>query len=281
MSSRIILHVGSPKCGSTYLQQVMLRNRAALAEAGVSYPHDGGGHPGNAAQIADITEATLDALFAGDVRTVILSHEDLFAHAAKGRELARLSAAKDIEVQVIAFLRPFSEFIFGDYSQFMKQHFDTYLKTRAPYGGRGFERFSVDRSRSLSPVGYFKAWNQLFPGRELILSSHRDIRTVVEGLIGEVPGLTWEVPRDSTNPSLRMADCDRLAAALRDKKRPDDEVREMFRQAFRDTDKPDGGKTRERIAWIEALFAVQNAALLKEFGFDNRRRAPAAKVEGS
>ena len=34
--------------------------------------------------------------------------------------------------------------------------------------------------------------------------------------------------------------------------------------------RPDAGKTAERRAWIEALFARQNEELLKEFGFDNR-----------
>ena len=30
MTRRLILHVGSPKCGSTFLQQVLLRNQAQL-----------------------------------------------------------------------------------------------------------------------------------------------------------------------------------------------------------------------------------------------------------
>jgi hypothetical protein len=39
---KVVLHIGEPKTGTTYLQQVMWRNRAALAAAGVVLP---GHHP--------------------------------------------------------------------------------------------------------------------------------------------------------------------------------------------------------------------------------------------
>jgi hypothetical protein len=37
---RVFLHVGAPKTGTTFLQNVLWQNRAALARAGVSYPLD-------------------------------------------------------------------------------------------------------------------------------------------------------------------------------------------------------------------------------------------------
>ena len=37
-TARATVHVGAPKTGTTYLQAVLWRNRAALADAGVSYP---------------------------------------------------------------------------------------------------------------------------------------------------------------------------------------------------------------------------------------------------
>ena len=52
MTRRIILHFGAPKAGSTFLQRVLLQNTDRLAAAGVAYPHDGSGHPGNAEAIA-------------------------------------------------------------------------------------------------------------------------------------------------------------------------------------------------------------------------------------
>ncbi|TFV59870.1 hypothetical protein E4P41_11155 [Geodermatophilus sp. DF01-2] len=42
-SQRVVLHVGTPKSGTTYLQDLMWASRPALAQAGVSYPGD---HPG-------------------------------------------------------------------------------------------------------------------------------------------------------------------------------------------------------------------------------------------
>lgn len=40
MARRILLHVGTPKTGTSYLQDVLFRNRERLAEAGVLYPAD-------------------------------------------------------------------------------------------------------------------------------------------------------------------------------------------------------------------------------------------------
>ena len=38
MAERVLLHVGTPKSGTTYLQQLLWDNRDALARAGVTYP---------------------------------------------------------------------------------------------------------------------------------------------------------------------------------------------------------------------------------------------------
>ena len=40
MSSRVLLHVGTPKTGTSYLQDVLFRNRRTLASAGILYPGD-------------------------------------------------------------------------------------------------------------------------------------------------------------------------------------------------------------------------------------------------
>ncbi|MDP3891380.1 hypothetical protein [Nocardioides sp.] len=40
MSKRVLLHVGTPKTGTSYLQDVLFRNRKTLAEAGILYPAD-------------------------------------------------------------------------------------------------------------------------------------------------------------------------------------------------------------------------------------------------
>ncbi|MEH6645908.1 hypothetical protein [Sulfitobacter sp.] len=272
MKRRIILHIGSPKCGSTYLQQVMLQNRDALARRGIRYPHDGGGHPGNAAHLTNIDRETLAEYFSGGIHTVVLSHEDLYSMTKRGEALAVLTREEGIVVQVIAFLRPFSEFIYGDFSQFMKQYFDTFLAERAPYGGRDFEAFAQRRITTLKPANYLCNWQTLFPDCPLILSGHRGIRPVMNRLFGTLvcEQLDWTVDKTLSNQSLRMQDCDRIAAAMRNSAVPDKLIRDMFIKAFHHVSDPDAGRTPERTAWLESQFTSQNAELMKLFFFDNR-----------
>ena len=40
MSERVLLHVGTPKTGTSYLQDVLFRNRERLLDAGLCYPAD-------------------------------------------------------------------------------------------------------------------------------------------------------------------------------------------------------------------------------------------------
>ena len=271
MKRQILLHVGSPKCGSTYLQQVMLKNRAALLDRGIHYPKPPGNHPGNAADLKDIDAARLTALFEGQTHTVVLSHEDLYALPQHGRALADLARREGILVQVIAFLRPFSEFMFGDYSQFMKQHFEPWLSARNPYDGLDFDAFTRRRAAMIKPAVYLRGWARLFPEAPPLIASHRAIRATFEGLLGAETGIDWEVNRNLTNPSLRMEECDAIAEAMRDPQVSPSEIRAMLRAAFHRVCEADAGKSQARIEMAEKAFASQNAALLRGFGYDNRR----------
>ncbi|TCP60230.1 hypothetical protein EV663_11116 [Rhodovulum bhavnagarense] len=270
MTRRIILHIGSPKCGSTYLQKVLSQNAEALGSVGIRYPAPAATHPGNAGDLQTITRERLESYFAGGIETVVLSHEDLYSLPGRGDALAALAAEDGAEVQIVAFLRPFSEFLYGDYSQFMKQHFEQFLATRNPYDGRSFREFCERRVKTLNPAQFLRNWQKRFPSVPLALDSHRAIRPVLERLLGEIPAMDWTVRRHETNPSLRMEDCDRIVAAMRDLDRNAKDIRDMFRTAFHMTAEPDAGKTEARTAWIEAAFARQNAAILDEFGYDNR-----------
>ncbi|MFZ5964879.1 hypothetical protein ACOXXX_18195 [Thalassococcus sp. BH17M4-6] len=269
MIRRLILHVGSPKCGSTFLQQGLLRNQAPLLDHGIRYPHDGGGHPGNAAEIDKLDRAGYEALFADGVHTVILSHEDLYSMARRGGPLAELVRRDGAGVHILAFLRPFSEFVFGDYSQFMKQFFERFLQDRRPYDGQSFDAFALRRVEKLQPVTFLSNWQRCFDGAPITVSGHRSIRDVVQGLLGPDVPIDWEVPHHQTNPSLRMIDCDRIAAAMRDPSVPEDKIRALFGEAFHLAGTPDPGRSPSRIARIEAAFAAQNAALRETFGYDN------------
>ncbi|MFK7940764.1 MAG: hypothetical protein AB8B82_15385 [Roseovarius sp.] len=272
MTRDLLLHVGSPKCGSTYLQNVLLRNATLLEANGVRYPHDGGGHPGNAADIKQITAETLERYFEGGKHKVILSHEDLFSLTPHGAALSELAPKHDIRVQVMLFLRPFSEFVYGDYSQFMKQFFARFLETRNPYDGRDFETFAQRRIQTMTPHLYLRRWQSRFPETPVILASHRDLKARLSDWLGAdlARDMDWKISPDKINKSLRMQDCDAMAAAMRDPNVSNSQIEAMHRQAFRNVAQADAGRTVARTAWLEAQFAPQNKALLEEFGFDNR-----------
>ncbi|MEP3295044.1 hypothetical protein [Tateyamaria sp.] len=275
MTRRIILHIGSPKCGSTYLQRVLLQNRSTLEKHAIRYPHDGGNHPGNAGNLGGITSQELEQFFHGGIETVVLSHEDLYSLAGKhGNGLAELCREASIEVQVVAFLRPFNEFIFGDYSQFMKQFFDVFLSKREAYNGKDFKAFAQRRVDTMDPAAYLRQWQRKFPNLPLILAGNREIRSVMSSLIGGsvTEALNWTIDASHVNLSLRMSDCDAIAGAMTDASISNAKIKAMFLRAFHETGQPDAGKTEERIAWVEEKFAQHNQKLLEEFNFDNRRK---------
>lgn len=275
MTRRILLHVGSPKCGSTFLQQTLLRNRRALAAHGIHYPHDGGEHPGNAAKIHLLDRCTYDGFFEDDKHTVILSHEDLYSMARRGSTLAEFARADGAEVHILAFLRPFSEFVFGDYSQFMKQFFESFLAARAPYQGQNFRDFALRRVEKLQPATFLKNWCKCFgPNAAITVDSHRKIRPILSDILGPGLELDWDMPKHLTNPSLRMIDCDRIARMMRDPDIDAKTIRATFHAAFRRSGTPDPGRTEKRIALIEKAFSSQNRMLLETFGYDNRLLGP-------
>jgi hypothetical protein len=272
MTREIILHIGMPKAGSTFLQRAMARNGARLSAAGIAYPPGPDTHPGNAGNLAHLEAGPFDALFAAASR-VVLSHEDLFALPGKGRALARLAGDAGVLVSVVAFLRPFSAFCFGDVSQHLKQHVERYLADGRAFDGMTVEGMAARRAATLDPAGCLLRWVRLFPGRPLTLARHDAIPATMERLLGH-PGLDWTVPRHLANPSLRLADCEAIAAMIA-AGQPAGEVRAALRDALHRTDAPDPARTAERIAAIEALFADHNRALMDIWGFDNR--LPAAQ----
>ncbi len=282
MTREILLHIGAPKAGSTYLQRVLAQNRSRLAASGIAYPGGKGDHPGNARNLRALDHARFEALFT-DAPRVVLSHEDLFALDGEGRALAQLARDAGVPVRVLCFLRPWSDFCFADLSQHLKQHLERYILTRRPFDGLSLEEMAARRAQRLDPAGYLLRWVRLFPRVPLVLAAHGGIRATVERLLGQ-PGLDWSVPRHLANPSLRVEDCEAIAAMIRDG-HPAETIRDAMREALRCTDLPDAGRGPARAEAIEALFAEQNRALLDIWGFDNRlaagHRRPAAAASQS
>lgn len=272
MARRIVLHIGAPKAGSTFLQRALLANRDRLAARGIAYPHPGEGHPGNARGIAQLDEAGFEALFAGGAETVVLSHEDLFAIEQEAKPLSRLARAAGVPVQKLVFLRPWSAFCAGDFSQHLKQNFEAYLAARRAFDGRTFEEMAARRAAGIDPVAIFLRWARVVPLPPLVLAPHGAIAATVEALLG-APGLDWAVPGHLTNPSLRVADCEAIAAMIDDPGVPGEAVRAAFDAAHHRTADPDPGRNPDRMARIEAMFDRQNAGLLAVYGYDNRLKS--------
>lgn len=269
---RILLHIGSPKCGSTYLQEVMRRNSAALSASGILYPHDGAEHPGNAAGLATLQAEELERFFSAGTRTLVLSHEDLFHAPFRGAPFAALTRQMGIAVRPFAFLRPFSDFAYADYSQYMKQFLEPWLASRMPYDGLDFEAFAKRRRAAIRPAAYLRDWAALFPDAPLLVASHDDLRPVLEDLLGLAAVTDWTVPPDRVNRSLSIAECEAIARAMRDPARPAEEIRQMMRVALAAPPGPDRGRTPKRTALLETLYAEETAAILQAHGYDNRRR---------
>ncbi|WP_395690447.1 hypothetical protein [Nocardioides sp.] len=119
MSARVLLHVGTPKTGTSYLQDVLFRNRRVLADAGILYPADRfDAHFLAALDLMRLPWGGLEAeavgawdRLAAQVRahrgTAIISHEILAtaSRAQAGRALASLGHGEGTEVHVVLSVR--------------------------------------------------------------------------------------------------------------------------------------------------------------------------------
>ena len=119
MSTRVLLHVGTPKTGTSYLQDVLFRNRRTLANEGILYPADRfDAHFLAALDLMRLPWGGLEAealgawdALAAKVRqhsgTAIISHEILAtaSRAQAGRALESLGHGAGTEVHVVLSVR--------------------------------------------------------------------------------------------------------------------------------------------------------------------------------
>jgi hypothetical protein len=119
MSTKVLLHVGTPKTGTSYLQDVLFRNREPLAAAGILYPADR--HDAHFLAALDLMQlpwgglqaeaiGAWDAL-AAQVRahdgTSIVSHEILAtaSRAQIGRALESFGHGSGTEIHLVLSVR--------------------------------------------------------------------------------------------------------------------------------------------------------------------------------
>jgi len=130
---RLVIHVGSTKTGSTFIQHFLEQNRAALMRAGVyvpevglfwqpDRPHKQAGHAHFAPAAVkgdDALKAHIDAavtLCSGRIHTVILSSEAYFLNP-RSVEIARQFA--DYSVEMLVYFRRQDEWANSQYAEFV------------------------------------------------------------------------------------------------------------------------------------------------------------------
>jgi hypothetical protein len=135
--ARAIVHIGEPKTGTTFLQQVMWRNRGELAAAGVLLP---GHHPQDhfRAQndLRDIEKLPSDpagswaaewdvlALQAREAPGVsVISHE-LFCAADAGQAERAVKSLRPAEVHVVLTLRDMASLLPAEWQETVKHRND-------------------------------------------------------------------------------------------------------------------------------------------------------------
>jgi hypothetical protein len=129
----VYLHVGEPKTGSTHLQQVMWRNRAALALDGVMLPGPRPlAHWRAAMDLREVEQLPNDPIgsYAGAwdrisrqaqraPRAAVISHE-LFAAVSEEQARRALASFGDAEVHVILGVRDFASLIPAEWQESVK-----------------------------------------------------------------------------------------------------------------------------------------------------------------
>ncbi len=130
---RIFFHVGAPKTGTTYLQNVLFQNRDLLAANGVLYPYQDPGQSfrsmqdfrgqgwagGSAKQFAGEWEAVAARARAWDGPTVILSNE-LLGGSNPDRIDRGLHTVAPAEVHVVFTARDFARQLISDWQEHIK-----------------------------------------------------------------------------------------------------------------------------------------------------------------
>jgi hypothetical protein len=135
---RLTLHCGLHKTGTTTLQQMLHRNRGALAAQGIFYPapprgvgHNRFFHPGLTHEL----QHALEAFFVSGAERLLLSAEDLSQHFL---DRARTEAIRDtfarvFDIELVLYLRRQDRLKESVYAEIVKRRFTGPIETDAHY----------------------------------------------------------------------------------------------------------------------------------------------------
>jgi hypothetical protein len=152
MKKKLIIHIGTPKTGSSFLQEVCVKNYEKLLAAGVLYPGIDDGEfikkanvPINASNILSVftndiskqktcalLKQHLESVFSFGVDKVLLSDETLNAFNVQDKGnlyifecLVDVCTASNIDVSFIAYYRKPSKYLPSHWAQLVKKHNET------------------------------------------------------------------------------------------------------------------------------------------------------------
>ena len=170
MTERVYLHVGAPKSGTTYLQAVLRRNRARLADAGVlvvGERHLDVVHAGLVVRedprVADLGPRAAAAWerMVHDIRTwqgpvAVLSYE-LFSGASREQARAVLDALDGLEVHLVYSVRDLARAVPSAWQERLKFALTAPLHAWTPPAEEAGSRAEWGW-RTMDPVGVLQRW---------------------------------------------------------------------------------------------------------------------------
>jgi hypothetical protein len=192
---RVYFHIGAPKTGTTYLQNVLYANRPTLAEHGVLYPYEDVGQSfrsmqdfrgvgwgrGAAAEFAGEWEKVAARAREWDGSAVIFSNE-LLGGASPERIEHGLATVEPAELHVVFTARDFARQLVSDWQehikhkhtvtleQFVDDLIEFGLKAPEPFGqmfwGMHDAAYILDRWAAFVPVEHIHVVTVAQPGGE-------------------------------------------------------------------------------------------------------------------
>lgn len=175
MTTRLYLHVGAPKSGTTYLQSVLEKNRSRLADAGVLLV---GEHHLDRVHAAMVVRqdprleglpdraATAWSRLVAEIRgwagpSAILSYE-LFAGASADQVAAALTDLAGIETHVVITARDLGTAVPSAWQERLKFALTTPLESWRPRGAKAGSRAEWGW-RTMDPAGVARRWGATLP----------------------------------------------------------------------------------------------------------------------
>ena len=282
---RLLVHVGTPKTGSTTIQRTLAALEEELRRRGVHVPH--AGRRGNTAfhhalhrpaatRASGAWQQLIAEVHRSDARQFVVSDEGLSRNPCPvaARAAARVAVACDLDLDVVGYVRPQSQYFESRYAQMVKNGYET----------RPFDLFA---SESLAPrstwrrrLDYrqlFAPWREVFGDRVAVFPlepSRLPDGLVVHflGQLGAADLARAKVPHANVRPGAKEVEVRRLTAEALSRRGFNRRESVMKRLTslpqLLQPDAPFAGLGRAQAQRLMELFDASNVAFAREYGID-------------